>query len=168
MLAHFRAKHSTGRSPILCLVFFGPFSFPNSPFNSQLHPFRTLKVQWWHMSSAAGVGSRSASHTHYRLFDFRAKTEQDARPFLFWRFGGSANDRSVQLEPQICLKTVQDPGQFVFWRLGGCVSDRMCTARPRNVWNTTHDARQCLGGVFWRFLVSKCTFQGSKSINFAP
>ena len=94
------------------------------------------------MSSAAGVGSRSASHTHYRLFDFRAKTAQDARQFLFWRFGGSANDRSVQLEPQICLETAQDPGQFVFWRFGGCVSDRMCTVRPRNAWNTTHDARQ--------------------------
>ena len=80
--------------------------------------------------------------THYRLLDFRAKTAQDARQFLFWRFGGSANDRSVQLEPQVCLKTAQDPGQFVFWRFGGCVSDRICTVRTRNAWKTTHDARQ--------------------------
>ncbi len=44
-LLNFRAKNRTGRPPILCLVFFGNFSFPNSPFRSQLYPFRTPKVQ---------------------------------------------------------------------------------------------------------------------------
>ena len=44
------------------------------------------------------------THTTAYLIS-RAKTAQDARQFCFWRFGGSANDRSVQLEPQICLLT---------------------------------------------------------------
>ena len=133
----------------MCLVFFGPFSFPNSPFNSQLHPFRTLKAQWWHMSSAAGVGSRSASHTHYRLFEFRAKTEQDARPFLFWRFGGSANDRSVQLEPQICLKPIQDPGHFFDLGAWAVVSATACVQLGPEMLGTQHMTLANFWGVFF-------------------
>ena len=37
---------STGRSPFFCSAVLAPFSFPNSPCSSQLHPFRTLKGQW--------------------------------------------------------------------------------------------------------------------------
>ena len=44
------------------------------------------------------------THTTAYLIS-RAKTAQDARQFFVWRFGGSANDRSLQLEPQICLLT---------------------------------------------------------------
>ena len=29
----------------VCLVFLGPFPFPNAPFPSQMHQFGTLKVQ---------------------------------------------------------------------------------------------------------------------------
>ena len=57
------------------------------------------------------------THTTAYLIS-RAKTAQYARKFVVWRFGGSANDRSVQLEPQICLKTVQDPGHFLEGALG--------------------------------------------------
>jgi hypothetical protein len=43
-----------------------PFPFPNAPFRSQLHQFRTLKVQWGHTSSAAllarGVWGSPYSH----------------------------------------------------------------------------------------------------------
>ena len=59
----FRAKNSTGRSPIFCLAFVGPFSFPNSLFSSQLHPFRTLKVQWGTLVFLRRrVGSRSVRY----------------------------------------------------------------------------------------------------------
>ena len=59
----FRAKNSTGRSPICCLAFVGPFSFPNSLFSSQLHPFRTLKVQWGTLVFLRRrVGSRSVRY----------------------------------------------------------------------------------------------------------
>ena len=59
----FRAKNSTGRSPIFCLAFVGPFSFPNSVFSSQLHPFRTLKVQWGTLVFLRRrVGSRSVRY----------------------------------------------------------------------------------------------------------
>ena len=81
------------------------------------------------------------THTTAYLIS-RAKTAQDARQFFVWRFGGSANDRSVQLEPQICLLT-NSTGRspFFVWRFGGSANDRsvlepqMClinsTGRPQ-------------------------------------
>ena len=54
---------STGRSPFFCSAVLAPFSFPNSPFSSQLHPFRTLKVQWGtHVFLRRRVGSRSVRY----------------------------------------------------------------------------------------------------------
>ena len=53
------------------------------------------------------------THTTAYLIS-RAKTAQDARQFIVWRFGGSANDRSVQLEPQICLLTLSTGRSPIF------------------------------------------------------
>ena len=54
---------STGRSPFFCSAVLAPFSFPNSPFSSQLHPFRTLKVQWGTLVFLRRrVGSRSVRY----------------------------------------------------------------------------------------------------------
>ena len=73
-------KNSTGRSPFFCLAFVGPFSFPNSLFSSQLHPFRTLKVQWGRMSSAAGGLAQEVLRTHCRLLDFNPKNSTGPKP----------------------------------------------------------------------------------------
>ena len=76
-------QHRTLANFVFCG--FGSFSFPNAPLGVKLGPLRTLKVQWGHpVFSAAGVGSRSASHTHYRRI-FVLKTAQDARQFFVWR-----------------------------------------------------------------------------------
>jgi len=64
----FDPKNSTGRSPILCLAFFGPLPFPNGLFRSQMHPFRTLKVQ--HGGAPQGL-AQEVLRTHCRLFCFQ-------------------------------------------------------------------------------------------------
>ena len=96
-----------------------------APFRSQMHvlgvkldPFRTLKVQWGHpVFSAAGVGSRNASHTHYRLI-FVLKTAQDARHFFGLAFVGPFSFPnsvfSSQLHPFRTLKVQW--GTLVFLR----------------------------------------------------
>ena len=67
------------------------------------------------MSLRRRVGSRSASHTHYRRFYFRAKTEQDAGHFLGRRFRGSCANRIVGLGLQMLLKKEHmKPANFVF------------------------------------------------------
>ena len=65
--AHFTFKNRTGRSPTLCLAFFGPLPFPNGLFRSQMHPFRTLKVQ--HGGAPQGL-AQEVLRTHCRLFCF--------------------------------------------------------------------------------------------------
>jgi hypothetical protein len=69
---------------IFCFGAFWPLSVQNGPFRSQMHPFRTLKVQ--HGGGTTGVGSRSASHTLPLTLFSTLKTAQDARQFFVWRF----------------------------------------------------------------------------------
>jgi hypothetical protein len=79
------------------------------------------------------------------------RTAQDTCQFLGRRLRDSVNDRSVQLEPQLCLKTAHDSGQF----LGVFARFRQrphCAFRAPNVHQnkTAQDSGPCVG-AFARF-----------------
>ena len=99
-MAHFLPpKMSTGRSPIFISAPFRSSADRMAHFYPQ-NEHRTLAnflfSRFGHLSvpkrtfpfptSAAGGLAQEVLRTHYRLLDFRAKTTQDARQFLFRRF----------------------------------------------------------------------------------
>ena len=63
-LLYFNLKNSTGRSPI----FVWRFPFKNAPFRSQVHPVRTLKVQY---GGAPQGLAQEVLRTHCRLVCFQ-------------------------------------------------------------------------------------------------
>ena len=72
------------------------------------------------------------THTTAYLIS-RAKTAQDARQFFVWRFGGSANDRSVQLEPQMCLTNSTGRSPIFCLALQRFCQRPQCAMRAPNV-----------------------------------
>ena len=108
---------STGRSPIFCSAVLALFSFPNSPFSSQLHPFRTLKVQWGRMSSAAGGLAQEVLRTQCRLLDFNPKNSTGRSPIFGLAFFGPFPFPNApfhsQLHPFRTLKVQQGGRQEV-------------------------------------------------------
>ena len=143
---------STGRSPIFCSAVLALFSFPNSPLSSQLHPFRTLKVQWGRMSSAAGGLAQEVLRTHCRLLDFNPKNSTGRSPIFglafFTPFPFPNAPFRSQLHPfrtlkvqQGCfahtaayaistLKTAQDARTFLFWPFVGLPPTAWLTIYP--------------------------------------
>ena len=71
-----RAKTAQEARQFFCLAFFGSFPFPNAPFRSQLHLFRTLKVQ---QGGPQGL-AQEVLRTHYRLLDFNPKNSTGPKP----------------------------------------------------------------------------------------
>ena len=96
------------------------------------------------------------------------KTTQDAHQFVFGASAVVLATACVQLGPEMFGKQHRTPANFIFWRFGGSVSDRSVHLGAEVLGKQHRTRANFWGRVFWPLLVSKCTFQGSKSISFEP
>jgi hypothetical protein len=71
----------------------------------------------------------------------RAKTAQDARQICVGVLGGYANDRNVQLEPEVCPKTAQD-ARHLFFEFSCISQPTACSYKAEVCPKTAQDARQ--------------------------
>ena len=132
----------------MCLAFLGPFPFPNAPFRSQLHPFKTLKVQQG--GRHRGWLKKCFAHTAAYAIS-TLKTAQDARKFLFWPFFGPSSTAWLILTSKLSTRC----SPIFRLALFRPFADRMPHFYPQNEYKMLANFSF---GRFGPLSGSKCTF----------